>query len=197
MAPIGSGQIVCVDSLDGTTQERPLDRGNRNMKTRLLLISLLCAGRLFGQQSVSALAQPDCSYSFRFATPLTAPSDGINFDNRSGYLYELDHCLFKLRLFGYFSIGSWGAVNNAGAPGSWGSFQSQVNGALVSGANPNTTITQAISTFTGPIPWVSVELTTFTGTGVVTGYCMGEERRELNRDPRWRERGRLYSSVRL
>ena len=61
------------------------------------------------------------------------------------------------------------APDNAGAAGSWGSFV----GTIISGINPNTSNTNAFTTFTGYNKWVSVNLSGLTGTGNVQVYAYG------------------------
>jgi hypothetical protein len=57
-----------------------------------------------------------------------------------------------------------------GVPGSWSTFTA------VTGINPNTATTEAVSTFGGPtsyFPWLRVQLTSATGAGTISGRLYG------------------------
>jgi hypothetical protein len=144
------------------------------MKKLLLLLLLPCAG-LFAQTRVT----PDCVIPFSFTTTQAtsnstcgAPNGAPNGNGIASWIL-----VYYSTGFSGISIVVQSAPDNAGAPGSWGTFagtvltNTQYPGS--SGANPNTATTSAFVGLAGYYPWMRVNLTSITGTGKVTGALYG------------------------
>ena len=113
--------------------------------------------------------QPDCSIFFSFtAAGRTQPSGG--FDNRQAGCTTWT-ISYSISGFSSITIALQGAPNNAGAPGSWATYPNQT---LITGSNPNTITSGAdFLRLYGYNPWVRIDLTAATGSGVVTGSAFG------------------------
>jgi len=132
---------------------------------------LLTAGLVFlGPAAIAQtrqIIQPDCVIDFVFtAAAQTAGGSGTCGNNSAG-VYEW-RLTYKSTGFSALSLLVQSAPDATGAPGTWVAFAG-----TVSGANPNTTITQNSSGFTGFFPWVRVLLSSVTGSGTITGQLYG------------------------
>ena len=122
---------------------------------------------------------PACAIPFSFTTTGTttnltcgAPNGKQNGNGVSFWILD-----YYSTGFSGLSLVVQSAPDNAGAPGSWGTFggtvltSSQLPGST--GINPNTATTSAFTGFAGYFPWMRVELASITGTGRVSGTLYG------------------------
>lgn len=141
---------------------------------KLLLLLLLPIGGLFAQQGL-----PNCVIPINLTTTGTTspsscgtPNGGANGNGIASWIL-----VYYVSGFSGVSIVVQSAPDNAGVPGSWGTFagtvltNAQYPGS--SGVNPNTAITSAFTGFAGYYPWMRVNLTSITGTGTVKGALYG------------------------
>lgn len=113
---------------------------------------------------IPALAQ-DCVMPFTFnATGLRQ-----QFNNKSKACQNWTLVYFASASVSGLSIELDSANDNGNTPGSWGLF----TGTLVNGTNPLTTLNGSSLSASGTNAWVSVTITTLTGSGVVTGAVYG------------------------
>jgi hypothetical protein len=124
---------------------------------------------------ISALAQ-DCSFVIQFQTTAGSPSSFTT----PPYNNKITGCV-NWQVF-YFTTGVSGisiqfesAPDNGPTPGSFGVFAGSIVG---TGTNPMTSTTQAAVAFNGGTattiyPWVRVNITSVSGTGIVTGRVIG------------------------
>lgn len=145
---------------------------------RLLLLLFLCAAALHAQSPVTVL--PDCRVPINVPVGATVPYSPANFtfDNRVAgcttwqITYNNDTTITNR--YTVLSLVVQTAPNANGAPGSWSTFAA--NSPTI---NPNTSATQAVSTFGDAatptyFPWVRVQLTSATGTGgTISGQLYG------------------------
>ena len=143
---------------------------------KLLLLLLLSFAPLFAQTRIT----PDCVVTFTFTTTGNTPNTGTcagpngapNGNGISSWIL-----VYYVSGFSGISIVLQSAPDNAGVPGSWGTFagtvltNTQYPGS--SGTNPNTATTSAFTGFAGYYPWMRVNLTSITGTGKVIGALYG------------------------
>jgi hypothetical protein len=145
------------------------------MKKLLLLLLLLP----FGASAQTTRVVPDCVISFNFTTTAStsnltcgAPNGQQNGQGIASWIL-----VYYSTGFSAISIVVQSAADNAGVPGTYGTFagtvlsSSQYPGS--SGANPNTVTTSAFTGFAGYYPWMRVTLSSITGTGKVTGNLYG------------------------
>ena len=145
------------------------------MKKLLYLLLLL---------PIAALAQtkvvPDCVITFSFTTTGNTPNTGTcagpnGAPSQNGISSWI--LVYYSTGFSGISIVLQSAPDNAGVPGSWGTFGGTVLTSVQypgsSGVNPNTATTSAFTGFAGYYPWMRVSLTSITGTGKVTGALYG------------------------
>ena len=119
-----------------------------------------------------AAATPDCSIFFSFTVSgHSQPTNSAGgFDNRQTGCTTWA-VSYSISGFSSITIALQGAANNNGVPGSWLTFPNQTIG---TGSNPNTLTTGAAFLWlNGYNPWVRVNLTSATGSGVVTGSAFG------------------------
>lgn len=140
----------------------------RSFAVALLSIMAACVGR-------PAFAQ-DCSISFTLTAAAQASSTYLNLTGGCTFWAVT----YSNTGFSALSLEFQSAPNASGAPGTWVPFA----GTVVSGANPNTAITQAESTFSGYYPFLRILLDTVTGSGTVKGTFYG-----------WREKPSSGGSV--
>ena len=133
---------------------------------RLLPFFILPA--LFGQPTQPVTVQPNCSIPINFNSTNT-----LQWDNRfTGCVNWI--LTYASRGFSALSIVVQSAPDAGGTPGTWVTFA----GTIKSGINPNTNTAER-ATFFGTAdptdfqPWVRVNLSTVTGTGMVTGTLLG------------------------
>jgi len=118
-----------------------------------------------------ALAQPpDCTLPLNVPTGSTVPFNMGPFDNRTTGCTTWQ-ITYNSVTYSALSIIVQTAPNAAGGvPGSWSTFTA------VTGINPNTATTEAVSTFGGVtsyFPWIRVQLTSATGAGTISGRLYG------------------------
>jgi hypothetical protein len=145
--------------------------------TLLLFASVCC---MFGQSSQVTLPQPDCTIIIGSgSTGLTTVNQTVPLSPNAGYNNNSGGCdtwAMSLAVSGFstVTVALQSAPNVAGVAGSWSTF---AGGTIVSpspnNANPITTSTQAFLWIYGHNPWVRVQLTGATGTGIVTGALFG------------------------
>lgn len=111
---------------------------------------------------------PDCAFFFSFSDT----GSSVSYDNRTQGCTSWT-LTYNSYGFSALSLVLQSAPNNSGSPGSWSTWA----GAVSSGSNPNTAVTQAVSEFSGYFPFVRVTLNSKTGTGVVTGTVYGHKTR--------------------
>ena len=118
---------------------------------------------------------PNCSFAFNLAV-----SGGTStvYANNPGSTSSGVQCAYWTVTyvnngFSAVTVAFQGAPDSAGAPGSWGNYQSTAaSGALATGSNPGTSTTTGYAILTGYAPWVRVLLTA-TGSGTVKGFVTG------------------------
>ena len=144
---------------------------------KLILIAALFAFPVFAQ---TVQVAPDCFFFVTYTATASAITN-VNGQNTSnprwpqlGYANKNNGCVaWTLTYFASgvsaLSFRFDSAADNAGVAGTWGAF----TGTIVSGVNPNTSTTNAFTTWTGYNPWVSTDLTSVTGTGTIQVYAYG------------------------
>ena len=140
------------------------------MKLSLRLKVLLLASLLawFGRDGVRA-QPPDCTLPINVPVGTAVPFNIGPFDNRTAGCTTWQ-ITYNSTVYSALSLLVQTAPNSSGVPGSWSTFTA------VTGANPNTTITQNVSTFGGVtsyFPWLRVQLTSATGAGTISGRLYG------------------------
>ena len=132
------------------------------------LLPFLVFPALFGQPTQPVTVQPNCSIPINFNSTNT-----LQWDNRfTGCVNWI--LTYASRGFSALSIAVQSAPDAGGTPGTWVTFA----GTIKSGINPNTNTAER-ATFFGTAdptdfqPWVRVNLSTVTGTGMVTGTLLG------------------------
>lgn len=132
----------------------------------VLAIGLGLQGR--GQAQTPVVNTPDCQQFF----VLTGVANSGNVDNRQ---IGCDYWVVAYTNTGFAAVSLvvQSAPDNAGVPGAWVTFA----GTVLSGVNPNTSITQAQSTLSGYYPWARMRLDSVTGTGTVRGVLYGWKNR--------------------
>lgn len=130
---------------------------------RLLLV-LLLSGTAFAQ-NVTRVAG-FCSVSVNFTAALQTATIDNRFNACNSWTFAYSSNGFTALSIRVESAG----IGALGVPGTFGAFA----GTLVSGINPNTATTFAISTLTGYYPWVRVSLTSVTGSGTINGNLYGQ-----------------------
>lgn len=112
---------------------------------------------------------PECQI-FLSTTGAVLPANSVSWDNRSK---ACDRWIVTYSTYGFagpFSLAVQSSADNAGAPAAWVNFA----GTVVSGINPNTAITQALTSLSGFYPWMRMSLTaTGAGPGNVTATLYG------------------------
>lgn len=118
---------------------------------------------------------PNCQINFQFTATGTSPQfPGTTpdaFDNRNLGCTAWA-IVYSNSGFSAISIVAQTAPNVAGVPGSWSTYTPTTSG----GSNPNTSTTSAATLFgsgTNYFPWIRVNLTTATGSGIVQGTMYG------------------------
>jgi hypothetical protein len=142
---------------------------------RLLLALLIfwMAGTAVGQTPVNVvLRQPDCSIYF---TLTAASPNSVSFDNRQTACTAWT-VTYLNNGFAALSLAIEGAPDNVGVPGAYGAF----SGTLVSGVQPNVSITQATTMMFGYAPWMRMFLTVAPGAGTVTGRLFGYRQQNVS-----------------
>jgi hypothetical protein len=114
----------------------------------------------------NAARPPDCSIPFYFTGTGRAPS--VGYDNRASACTTWS-LVYYVEGFSVVSIEVDSAPSVAGAAGTWASWA----GSISSGSLPLTSTTSGQITVYKYFPWVSVNLTTATGTGAVSGQLVG------------------------
>jgi hypothetical protein len=143
------------------------------MKQFLFLLAFCITA--FSQPVTVVLPQPDCQIVINLSTVLsttpTAPNAGFN--NITG---GCSTWAMTIAVSGFSSatVALQSAPNVAGVPGTWTTF---AGGSILSPAphvnNPITTAAQDFVWINGYNPWVRVQLTAATGSGVVNGLALG------------------------
>ena len=155
------------------------------LKSRLAMVLFLAVaclvifpGKTLAQTTTQQPVPPDCVITFSFT------ADGAGTQNTAAYSNRYNGCMTWTITYqgtGSGSITGLTFQSAAGAvtAGSFGTY----GGTVITGINPNTSSTGAVSTFsngTTSIPWVRVLLTegTFVGTinGTLYGYKTGYAR---------------------
>lgn len=134
---------------------------------RLLFLFPLALPLLSQSQTKVA---PDCSLTFNF----TAAGNSGNFDNRTISAATGVPCRYWT--LSYYAQGFTGlsltvqdAPDSSGSPGTFVTYA----GTVVSGINPNTSLTGATTDLNGYYPWMRVNLGGLTGSGSVHGTLNG------------------------
>jgi hypothetical protein len=148
------------------------------MKKILLAMAatLILAAPAYSQQNAQVQRNPDCQFSFRFTATGRQPSPGgagqqVGFDNRQSACTTW-HFMYTNTGFSALSIEIDQAPDSGGTPGAWVVWPSaNVLGAYAS--LPLTTTTVGQLTAYKYASWVSVNLTSVTGTGQVQGTVVG------------------------
>lgn len=150
------------------------------MKHKRLILFLLCASfyAVFGRDGANAQTKiaPDCSITF----PITAASTRYppaGYSNTPGCVVWV--VSYQSTGFSAVSLRVESAADSSGAAGSWGAFSGAIldgNAASATsgpGVNPNTDTDWGFTMLKGAPAWVSVVLTSKTGTGTITGVLNG------------------------
>jgi hypothetical protein len=146
-------------------------------KSRLLILSLIAFAASKGQQQPPVTPTPPCVIPFFMSNGgggPQAPVPLLGFDNRQSGCTNWD---ITYSSSGYsaitLTVESAPTSNNVapGTAGTWVTFA----GTVVTGINPNTSITQAETTLTGYFPWIRVRLTASTtgSVGNIVGVLIG------------------------
>lgn len=113
---------------------------------------------------------PDCQFFFTFTATGALPS-GNGFDQRQQGCNVWSITYFNSG-FSAVDVTFQSAANNAGVPGTWGTgFPIQQS--IVTGSNPASNTTGGFLWIKGQNAFTRVQLTSKTGTGVVTGSAFG------------------------
>lgn len=133
---------------------------------RFLLFAFLYAW--FGRDG--ALGQtPDCKINFTFTATGRQPAAGFTNGTPSEPGCVTWTIVYYSTGFSALSLRLDSAPDASGVAGSWGAF----GGTTLAGTNPQTTTTQNYFVGQGYFPWMSVNLTTVTGTGSIKGTAYG------------------------
>lgn len=153
---------------------------------RLLLFALFLPALYAQQQTPQSTQQPDCRVYFYMtgassgAQAPTTPVNGANgvslvIDNRQA---ACDTWVVSYSSFGFSAVtlrfqsapnGSAAVPTAPGVPGTWADF----GGTITSGVNPMTSTTQTEVKADGYFPFVRVNLTAKTGSGIIIGELHG------------------------
>lgn len=150
------------------------------MKRVFLLLSFCAA--LYAQPSQVTYPQPDCTININNFTALNqtaplSPNAGLNNLQVGCNVWAM--CI-SVSGFSSITVALQSAPNNNGSPGTWVTFAGQtIFSASPYNANPITTGTQSFVWLYGYNPWVRVQLTGVTGSGVVNGSVYGWRRPTL------------------
>jgi hypothetical protein len=135
---------------------------------RAALIAYGLSRVLCGQTFVTP--QPDCNIFFSFTATGTLPlSPNAGYDNRTNgcIVWQVTS---NNSGFSAINLVLQSAPNNAGVPGTWVTY---AGATAIAGANPITSTTQTYFTLVGYNPWVRINLSSKTGSGVVSGSALG------------------------
>jgi hypothetical protein len=133
-----------------------------------LLFGLVLAS---AQPTSQVHPNPDCQFYFTLTAASTQLPSGNGFDNRTQGCTTWSVVYFNSGFSGV-SVLLQSAPNNAGSAGAWGTgFAVQQN--VLTGSNPATNTTGGYLWISGQGAFVRVQLTSATGTGVVTGAAFG------------------------
>lgn len=145
--------------------------------TKRTFLLLACIYAWFGldgafAQSSTRIA-PDCSVPFKFTATGRAPANGFAAgSSQTGCVGWV--VVYNATGFSALSLRLESASDSSGVAGSWGAFSgSSVTLTGCGSTNPMTATTQTCLSINGYNPWVSVNLTTVTGTGSITGFLYG------------------------
>ncbi len=114
---------------------------------------------------------PDCQFFFTFTAATTNLPSGNGFDNRQQGCKTWSIVYFNSG-FSAVSVLFQSAPNNNGTAGSWGTGF-PVQQTVVTGSNPGTNTTGGFLWIVGQNAFTRVQLTSATGSGVVTGAAFG------------------------
>lgn len=146
------------------------------MTRRILTVICLLLAATCARAQVNTQRQPDCYIEANF----TAATRSVAFDNRPSAPGEKSGC--TRWTLSYYSNGfsalsieldeapdaSTGSTGIPGTPGSWVVFPQTASGAL-----PLTVTTSSQITVYKFYPWVSINLNSVTGTGLIKAVAMG------------------------
>ena len=131
----------------------------------VLILAAFAVGISQAQSTVRVQErEPDCSLYFTLST---AHPSSVALDNRNTACTSWT-ITYQNNGFAVLSLAVNQAPDNSGVPGTFGLFA----GAVISGVNPNTSITQASTTMYGFAPWLQVTAAAGVG-GVITGRLYG------------------------
>lgn len=139
----------------------------------VLLVAMAIAAK--GQSTgptTPVLPTPNCIINFQFTATGTAPQFNAPipdaFDNRNqgctAWIIAYSNSGFSA-----LSLVAQVAPNTSGIPGAWSTFPALTG----TGSNPNTATTSAMTQFFDYYPWVRVNLSSATGSGIVQGTMYG------------------------
>jgi hypothetical protein len=137
-------------------------------KLSILFCLLFSAGEVAQAQSSTRVA-PDCAIAFSFTAAARVPAAGFPNGSAAEPGCVTWTLVYYSTGFSALSLRLDSAPDSTGVAGTWVTFA----GTLLSGINPNTATTQAFTTIFGYNPWVSVNLTSKTGTGTIRGVAYG------------------------
>lgn len=137
------------------------------MRTLLLFLTLAIGlgSQASAQTSSKTNVVPDCGPFFITFTGATRATPVNNIAS----VCSLWTLAYTANGFSALSIELDSAPDNNGTPGSWVPFA----GTTITGSNPSTNIQQNQATFTGFYPWVSVNVTSVTGSGTIKAVAYG------------------------
>ena len=132
-------------------------------------IALLAAAMALAQPVQNVTVQPECQV-FLSTDGTGLPVNSVSWDNRTR---ACDRWIATYTTYGFpgaLSLAVQSSADNAGAPAAWVNFA----GVIVSGINPNTAITQGLTSLSGYYPWMKLTLTaTGVGAGRLTATLYG------------------------
>lgn len=140
------------------------------LKTILLTLGL----------ALSSFAQ-DCRFPISLQAVGTAPPNSIGFNNQaSGCQYWT--VVFFNTGFSALSI-RFESASNGNSPTVPGTFGAFAGASIGSAINPSTNTAQDSNSFKGLYPFVQVNLTSVTGTGIIQGFVYGYKNQPANYGP--------------
>jgi hypothetical protein len=134
------------------------------------LFSILFAAAIAPAIAQESQVQNDCFASFGMSGgfPITAVGTRVIYSNMRYPCYDW-RVLYFVDGFSAVSLKVDAASDSSGSPGAWSTFP----GTPADGVNPNTSAAWAATRLLGAPPWISVVLTSASGSGSITGVLYG------------------------
>jgi hypothetical protein len=126
---------------------------------------------LRAQTTTQTHDNPDCQFFFTFTAATNSLPTGSGFDQRQQGCNTWSIVYFNSG-FSALSLLFQSAPNNNGVAGNWGTGF-PVQQTIVAGSNPQTNTTGGFLWIVGQNAFTRVQLTSATGSGIVTGAAFG------------------------